>query len=66
VPAALPVAALLTGVALFTIGGLKSRWTGRPLVSSGIQVLAVGAFAGAAGYLFGTVLPSLLGVSPAA
>jgi VIT1/CCC1 family predicted Fe2+/Mn2+ transporter len=48
---------------LFGIGVVKSRWTRRSALPSGLEVLALAAVAGIAGYLFGTVLPSLLGVA---
>ena len=51
-----------TGGVLFGIGVLKSRWTRRPLLRSGIEILLLGAFAGVAGYFFGNLLPGLLGV----
>ena len=54
----LPVAAAATGVVLFGIGVVKSRWTHRSAISSGLEVLRLAAFAGIAGYLFGTVLPA--------
>jgi VIT1/CCC1 family predicted Fe2+/Mn2+ transporter len=60
---ALPVAVVATGLVLFGIGVVKSRWTHRTALSSGLEVLVLAAFAGIAGYLFGTVLPSLLGVA---
>jgi VIT1/CCC1 family predicted Fe2+/Mn2+ transporter len=60
---ALPTAVVATGVVLFGIGVVKSRWTHRTALSSGLEVLALAAFAGIAGYLFGTVLPQLLGVA---
>lgn len=50
---------------LFAIGVLKSRWTHRSWWSSGLEILAIGAVAGVAGYFFGSVLPSLLGVPKA-
>jgi len=59
----LPAAAIGTGVVLFGIGVVKSRWTHRTALSSGLEVLALAAIAGIAGYLFGTVLPQLLGVA---
>jgi VIT1/CCC1 family predicted Fe2+/Mn2+ transporter len=59
----LPTAAVATGLVLFAVGVVKSRWTHRSAISSGLEVLALAAFAGIAGYLFGTVLPSLLGVA---
>jgi VIT1/CCC1 family predicted Fe2+/Mn2+ transporter len=61
---ALPVSIVFAAVVLFAIGVLKSRWTKRNPVASGAEVVALAAFAGVAGYLFGSVLPSLLG-SPA-
>jgi VIT1/CCC1 family predicted Fe2+/Mn2+ transporter len=52
---------LATGVVLFAIGSVKSRWTRRSWLRSGLEILALGAFAGIAGYFFGTLLPILLG-----
>lgn len=63
VPVALPAAGIATGVALFGIGVVKSRWTHRGAIASGLEVLALAAVAGVAGYVFGTVLPLLLGVA---
>jgi VIT1/CCC1 family predicted Fe2+/Mn2+ transporter len=60
---ALPVAALATGGVLFGIGVVNSRWTHRGPFASGLEIVAVAAFAGIAGYLFGTVLPQVLGVA---
>ena len=60
---ALPVAAAATGAVLFAIGVVKSRWTKRAPLASGLEVLALAAVAGIAGYLFGTVMPALLGVA---
>lgn len=54
---------LLTAAVLFTIGLVKAKWTLRNPVVSGLEVVALAAFAGVAGYLFGSWLPSLLGVS---
>lgn len=48
---------------LFFFGVVKSRWTRRRALRSGLEVVALAAVAGAAGYLFGSVLPSLLGVA---
>ena len=47
---------------LFGIGVLKSRWTRQPWLRSGLEILVLGAFAGIAGFFFGNLLPSLLGV----
>ncbi len=48
---------------LFFFGVVKSRWTRRTAIRSGLEVVALAALAGAAGYLFGSVLPTLLGVA---
>jgi len=48
---------------LFFFGVVKSRWTRRNPLRSGLEVLALAALAGAAGYLFGSLLPGLLGVA---
>ena len=50
---------------LFAIGVVKSRWTRQNWLRSGLEILALGAFAGVAGFFFGNLLPTLLGV-PAA
>jgi VIT1/CCC1 family predicted Fe2+/Mn2+ transporter len=60
---ALPIAAVATGAVLFGIGVVKSRWTHRSALPSGLEVLALAAVAGVAGYLFGIVMPTLLGVA---
>lgn len=54
---------LLTGLALFAMGVLKSRWTRRHWLPSGLEIFLLGALAGVAGYFFGSVLPALLGVA---
>ncbi|MGZ8481052.1 MAG: VIT1/CCC1 transporter family protein [Candidatus Limnocylindria bacterium] len=53
-----------TALALFGIGLVKSRWTRRNPVSSGLEVLALGAVAGIAGYFFGSIMPPLFGAPP--
>jgi VIT1/CCC1 family predicted Fe2+/Mn2+ transporter len=63
IEAALPMALILTGAVLFGIGVIKTRWTRRSPLGSGLEILALAAIAGIAGYLFGTVLPQLLGVA---
>ena len=57
------VSLLATGAVLFAVGVVKSRWTRRDWIRSGVEILAIGAFAGIAGYFFGNLLPVLLGVS---
>ena len=52
---------IATGAVLFAIGVVKTRWTHRSPISSGIEILVIGALAGIVGYLLGTVLPKLLG-----
>lgn len=55
---------LATAGVLFGIGAMKTRWTGGNPVLSGLEILLVGAFAGVAGYLFGDLLPTLVGTRP--
>jgi hypothetical protein len=50
---------------LFGIGAVKSRWTHRSWIASGLEILALGAVAGIAGYFFGNLLPVLVGVPEA-
>jgi vacuolar iron transporter family protein len=57
------VAVAVTLVALFAMGVIKSRWTRRHWLPSGLEIVALGTLAGVAGYLFGSVLPGLLGVA---
>jgi Uncharacterized membrane protein len=58
---ATPISVVATAVVLFGIGAVKSRWTRRHWLRSGIEILLLGAFAGVVGYFFGSVLPGLLG-----
>ncbi len=60
------VSVLATAAVLFGIGVVKSRWTRRGWLRSGAEILALGAVAGIAGYFFGNLLPTLLGVPAAA
>jgi len=62
--AAFPLSLALSAAALFTIGVVKARWTGAGPLRSGAEVVVLAAVAGIAGYLFGSVLPHLLGVEP--
>ncbi len=64
--AAVIVSVVLTLAVLFGIGVVKSRWTHRSWLASGAEILVIGAIAGVAGYFFGSVLPTLLGVPDAA
>jgi VIT1/CCC1 family predicted Fe2+/Mn2+ transporter len=53
---------IATGAVLFGIGVVKSRWTRRNWLVSGGEILLLGAIAGVAGFFFGDLLPTLLGV----
>jgi VIT1/CCC1 family predicted Fe2+/Mn2+ transporter len=64
VDAALVGSMVATGVVLFGIGVVKTRWTGANPIWSGVEILLIGAAAGVVGYLFGTILPALLGAPP--
>lgn len=57
---AVPASMVVSAVVLFGVGMLKSRWTRRHWLPSGLEVVGLAAFAGIAGYLFGGALPSLL------
>jgi predicted membrane protein (TIGR00267 family) len=63
VSTALWVSVTLTGLVLFAGGAIKSRLTRRHWLRSGLEIFALGAFAGIAGYFFGTLLPSALGIA---
>lgn len=64
VEAATWVSIVATGAVLFGIGVVKSRWTRHGALSSGLEILVVGALAGVIGYFFGNILPPLLGAPP--
>jgi predicted membrane protein (TIGR00267 family) len=53
----------LAAITMFAMGAIKSRWTGRNWFISGLEIVAIGAFAGVAGYFFGTLLPKALGIA---
>jgi VIT1/CCC1 family predicted Fe2+/Mn2+ transporter len=59
---AVPISAVLSGLALFGIGAAMSYLTGRNAMVSGIRMLAIGAAAAAVTYLVGTLLD--VGVAP--
>jgi len=63
VHSALYVSVGLAAVMLFGMGAIKSRWTRRNWLTSGLEIFGLGAFAGIAGYFFGTLLPAALGVA---
>ena len=56
-------AVVASAAVLFGIGVLKSRWTRRSWLRSGLEILVLGAVAGIAGFLFGNVLPTVLGAA---
>lgn len=58
---ALYASVIATGGVLFAIGVVKTRWTRRSALWSGVEILAIGALAGVVGYVFGKVLPTMLG-----
>jgi len=53
---------IATAAVLFAIGVVKTRWTNGNPIGSGLEILIIGALAGILGYVFGSVLPTLLGV----
>jgi VIT1/CCC1 family predicted Fe2+/Mn2+ transporter len=57
---------IATGAVLFGVGVVKSRWTKRNWLRSGLEILFLAAFAGIAGFFFGNILPGLLGVEAVA
>jgi VIT1/CCC1 family predicted Fe2+/Mn2+ transporter len=63
-PQSIWASVIATGAVLFGVGVVKSRWTRRGALRSGLEILAVGAAAGVVGYFFGNVLPPLLGAPP--
>jgi len=64
VEVAVYVSVIATAGVLFGIGVVKTRWTHRHPIGSGIEILVIGALAGVVGYFFGTILPTLLGAPP--
>jgi len=54
-----PLAAGLTGLTLFILGAVKTRFTGQNWIVSGLEMLAVGGLASAAAYGIGLALGSL-------
>ena len=63
VPTAVPASVALSAAVLFAIGVVKSRWTRRDPIRAGLEVVLLAAFAGIAGFFFGSLLPSILGVN---
>jgi len=50
------VATILTGLTLFTLGSLKTKFTGRNWIVSGIEMLLIGGLAAGAAYGIGILL----------
>jgi VIT1/CCC1 family predicted Fe2+/Mn2+ transporter len=60
-PAAVPLSAAATGLALFALGAAKGRLVGSSPLRSGLEMLGLGAGAGALGWLVGRAASSALG-----
>lgn len=54
------IAALLTGVAFFIVGALKSRFVGKPWVLEGFETLSIGALAAGIAYVIGLLLKPIV------
>jgi VIT1/CCC1 family predicted Fe2+/Mn2+ transporter len=63
VQAGLVVTMFLALAALFTLGALKARLSGRTVLSSGLEVVVLGGAAGGLGYALGRVVSALFGIS---
>ncbi len=55
IPPSFLVSCILTGVAFFLIGSMKSRWTSESYLASGFKTFAIGAIAAALAYFVGTL-----------
>jgi VIT1/CCC1 family predicted Fe2+/Mn2+ transporter len=62
--AALIVAMLLTGAALFALGALKAVLSGQHLVRAGVEMLVFASAAGLAGYAIGMLAEAVFGFDP--
>jgi len=60
-PSTFALSSLLTGLTLFILGALKSRFTKRSWLASGAEMLVVGGLAAAAAYGIGLGLSRLVG-----
>ena len=58
---ALTAAAIATGVGLFVIGALRSHYTSKGIVVSGLEVLFVGGIAAVLAYFVGLFIKTLVG-----
>jgi predicted membrane protein (TIGR00267 family) len=59
---AIPVSIAITALVLFGVGVVKSRWTHRSPLLSGLEIVALATVAAIAGYFFGSMLPTIFGV----
>lgn len=50
-----------TALALFAVGSLRTRFTGRPFWQGGLEMLFIGALAGAAAFLTGWAVSAAVG-----
>jgi VIT1/CCC1 family predicted Fe2+/Mn2+ transporter len=58
------IATMFLGLAtLFTLGAVKARLSGRPVLASGLEVVLLGGAAGGLGYALGRFVSALFGVS---
>jgi len=58
---ALTVSAMFTGVGLFIVGALRSHYTKKGFVASGLEVLIVGGVAAVIAYLVGLFIKTIIG-----
>lgn len=64
VQSALVVSVVLSAVALFFLGVIKSRFVEAGGIRSGLEIVLLAAIAGGAGYMFGTLLPAIVHAAP--
>jgi VIT1/CCC1 family predicted Fe2+/Mn2+ transporter len=58
------VATMLLGLAaLFALGAIKARLSGRPVLASGLEVVLLGGATGMLGYALGRIVSTLFGIS---
>jgi VIT1/CCC1 family predicted Fe2+/Mn2+ transporter len=65
VATALPVAIGISAAVMFALGVAKARFTGKPWLRSGLEIVALVAVASVGGFVVGTLLPRALGIEPA-
>ncbi|HEV8718011.1 MAG TPA: VIT1/CCC1 transporter family protein [Candidatus Binatia bacterium] len=63
VRAALVATMLLGLLALFALGTVKARLSGRPVLASGLEVVLLGGTTGMLGYALGRIVSALFGIS---